>query len=197
MKRVLTYMGLGLVALVGVLVVVGLFLPRHWHGERSVLINAPPEHIHPFVDDFKAWRSWAMLDEIDPEAKHEYGPKTSGVGARWSWNGPTIRRGKLLITRSDVSSGVWIDELDEEDQKIDEHLTTLTWSREGGGTKVTLMSEGLLRPVIGGYFVWAVNYMADIYFEQALKSLKAQVEKRRSELDAAQPVPGVAAPAGP
>ncbi|WNG51698.1 SRPBCC family protein [Archangium minus] len=199
MKRVLMRMGLVLVALVGVLVVVGLFLPRQWHVERSVVINAPPEHIHPFVDDFKAWRLWAVWDEIDPEAKHEYSPKTAGVGAWWSWNGPTLRHGKMLITRSDVSSGVWIEELDEAGQKVDGHLTTLTWTQEGGGTKVTWMNEGLLRPVIGGYFVWTMDSLADIYFQEALKRLKTLVEKRRAaELEAAQPVHGgVAAPAGP
>ncbi|QRK11566.1 hypothetical protein JQX13_16715 [Archangium violaceum] len=96
----------------------------------------------------------------------------------------------MIITRSDVSSGVWLEELDEEGQKVDGHLTTLTWTQEGGGTKVTWMYEGLLRPVIGGYFVWAMNDMMDIYFEQGLKNLKAQVEKRRAaELEAAQPPP--------
>ncbi|WNG41239.1 hypothetical protein F0U61_51765 [Archangium violaceum] len=146
MKRVLMRMGLVLVALVGVLVVVGLFLPRQWHVERSVVINAPPEHIHPFVDDFKAWRLWAVWDEIDPEAKHEYSPKTSGVGAWWSWNGPTLRHGKMLITRSDVSSGVWIEELDEAGQNVDGHLTTLTWTQEGGGDEGDLDERGPVAP---------------------------------------------------
>ncbi|WP_157774986.1 hypothetical protein [Melittangium boletus] len=52
MKKIMKRGALGLVGLVAVLVGVGLVLPRQWHVERSVLIDAAPEHIHPLVEDF-------------------------------------------------------------------------------------------------------------------------------------------------
>jgi len=203
MKRVLKVAGLGLVVLVALLVVVGLVLPRKWHVERSVVINAGPEHIHPLVNDLKAWQSWAVWTKaMDPEVKDEYGGPASGVGAWWAWNGPKMGHGKMTITKSDVASGVWVDEMIETDDEVNAH-GSLTWVQEGGGTKVTWVDEGLLPPVMGGYFVSMIEDMLGDNFQTGLKNLKAEVEKRRAaELEAmeaekvaraAQPVPADAA----
>jgi hypothetical protein len=210
MKRVLKRVGLGLVALVVVLAAVGVFLPRQWHVERSVVISAAPEHIHPLVNELKAWQSWAVwTKEMDPEVKHAYSDATAGVGAWWSWNGPKMGHGKMTITRSDMASGVWIDEMIESDTAVNAH-GSLTWTQEGGGTKVTWMDEGTLPPVIGGYLVGFINNMLGNNFEQGLKNLKAEVEKRQAAEQeareaaqmaqpAAHPVPAeaTAAPAAP
>ncbi|HYO53697.1 SRPBCC family protein [Archangium sp.] len=186
MKRVLKVAGLGLVGLVAVLFGVGLFLPRQWHVERSVLINAAPEHIHPLVNDLKAWQSWAVwTKDMDPEVKHEYSAAVSGVGAWWSWKGPKMGHGKMTIAKSDVSAGVWIDEMIETDQEVNAH-GSITWTQEGGGTKVTWVDDGTLPPM-GGYFVGMINDMLGENFEQGLKNLKAEAEKRRAaEQEAAQ-----------
>ena len=199
MKRVLKVVGLGLVGLVAVLVAVGLFLPRTWHVETSVVINATPEHIHPLVDDLKAWPTWAAWNkEMDPVVKWEYGGPSSGVGAWWSWDGPQMGHGKMTITKSDVVSGVWIDEMIETDDKVNAH-GSITWTQEGGGTKVTWTDEGELPAVIGGYAVGFIEKMLTDHFQKGLVKLKGEVEKRRAaELEAAQQaaqaVPTEAAP---
>ncbi|PTL79546.1 SRPBCC family protein [Vitiosangium sp. GDMCC 1.1324] len=181
MKRVLKRVGLGLVALVLVLVAVGLFLPRQWRVQRSVVINATPQQIYPLVNELPAWQSWAVWTKaMDPEVKHEYGPTVSGVGAWWSWNGPKMGHGKMTITRSDPDSGVWIDEMIETDSEVNAH-GSLTWTQEGGGTKVTWSDEGTLPPVVGGYFVGMINTMLGDNFQQGLTNLKAEVEKRRMQ----------------
>ena len=185
MKRVLVRLGLGLLALVVVLAVVGLFLPRQWHVERSVVIGAPPEHIHPLIHDLKAWQSWAAWTKaMDPEVKYEYSAVASGVGAWWSWTGPKMGHGKMTITKSDVNAGVWVDEMIETDQAVNAH-GSLTWTQQGGGTKVTWVDEGTLPPVVGGYFVRFINNMLSENFQTGLKNLKAEVEKRQAaELEA-------------
>lgn len=189
MKRFLKVAGLGLGGLVVVVTVVGLFLTRQWHVERSVVINAAPEHIHPLIENLKAWQSWAVWTKgMDPEVKNEYGGPASGVGSWWAWNGPKMGHGKMTITKSDVAAGVWLDEMIETDQEVNAH-GSLTWTREGGGTKVTWMDTGTLPPM-GGYFVWMIEDMLGENFQVGLKNLKAEVEKRRAaELEAAQAVP--------
>ncbi|MFY0527484.1 SRPBCC family protein [Archangium gephyra] len=199
MKRALKRLGLGFVGLVVVLTVVGLFLPRQWKVERSIVINASPEHIHPLVDDLKAWQSWAAwTKDMDPEVKNEYGGPASGVGAWWAWEGPKMGLGKMTITKSDVAAGVWIDEMIETREAVNAH-GSLTWTQEGGGTKVTWVDSGTLPPIMGGYFVGMINTMLGNNFQQGLKHLKAEVEKRRAAeqeaAQAAQPVPAEAAPA--
>src|SRR5688572_14419408 len=116
MKRVLKIVGLGFAALMAVLVVVGLFLPRQWRVEQVVLVNAGPEHIYPMVNDLKQWQSWAAWNkEMDPAVKWEYAGPASGVGASWAWDGPQMGHGKMTITRSDPGAGVWVDEMIETD----------------------------------------------------------------------------------
>jgi hypothetical protein len=178
MKRVLKAVGLGLMALVGLLVVVGLFLPRQWRVERSVAIQAAPEHIYPLVSDLRAWQSWAVwTKDMDPEVKDEYGGPPSGVGAWWSWKGPKMGRGKMTITRADVDAGVWLDEMIEADEV--NARGSVTWTLEGGGTRVRWVDEGTLPPVIGGYFVGMIEDMLGDNFQKGLEGLKAQAEKRR------------------
>jgi polyketide cyclase/dehydrase/lipid transport protein len=194
MKRVLKRVGLGLVALGVVLAAVGVFLPRQWHVERTVVISAAPEHIHPLVNELKAWQSWAVWTKaMDPEVKHDYGATTAGVGAWWSWSGPKMGHGKMTITKSDVASGVWIDEMIESDTEVNAH-GSLTWTQEGGGTKVTWVDEGTLPPVIGGYLVGFINNMLGDNFQQGLKNLKAEVEKRQAAEQEAREAAAQAAP---
>lgn len=202
MMRVLKIGGLGLVGLVAVLVVVGLFLPRQWHVEQTVVINAKPEHIHPLVDDLKEWQSWAAWTKaMDPEVKYEYSAQSAGVGAWWSWAGPKMGRGKLTITKSDVATGVWVDEMIETDKEVNAK-GSLTWTAEGEGTKVKWVDEGTLPPVIGGYFVGMIEKMLAGNFQTGLQNLKAVAEKRQAAANEAaaqarQAAPAEAAPAAP
>ncbi len=187
MMRVLKIGGLGLGGLVVVLVVVGLFLPRQWHVERTVVINAGPEHIHPLVDDLKEWQSWAAWTKaMDPEVKYDYSANASGVGAWWSWSGPKMGRGKLTVTQSDLATGVWVDEMIETDNEVNAK-GSLTWTREGEGTKVKWVDEGTLPPVIGGYFVGFIEKMLSENFQTGLQNLKAVAEKRKASAGQAAP----------
>jgi len=191
MMRVLKIGGLGLGGLVAVFVVVGLFLPRQWHVEQTVVINAGPEHIHPLVDDLKEWQSWAAWTKaMDPEVKYDYSATAAGAGAWWSWSGPKMGRGKMTVTKSDPATGVWVDEMIEADEV--NAKGSLTWTREGDATKVKWVDEGTLPPVIGGYFVGFINNMLNENFSTGLKNLKAVAEKRKA---AAQAAPAEAAPA--
>ncbi|HYH96201.1 SRPBCC family protein [Hyalangium sp.] len=196
MKRILKIGGLGFAALVAVLAVVGLFLPRQWHVEQVLVINAAPEHIHPFVTDLKQWQSWAAwTKDMDPEVKWDYGGPASGEGAWWSWKGPKMGQGKMTITKSDVSTGVWVDEMIETDKEVNAR-GALTWTREAEGTKVKWVDEGTLPPVIGGYFVGMIEDMLANNFQTGLKNLKTVAEKRRAaeQAQAAQPAPTGSAP---
>ncbi|HSP80740.1 MAG TPA: SRPBCC family protein, partial [Myxococcaceae bacterium] len=86
-------------------------------------------------------------------------------------------RGKMTITKSDAAAGVWVDEMIEADE-VNAH-GSVTWTLEGGGTKVTWVDEGELPPVIGGYFVGMIEEMLGENFQQGLEGLKKQAETRR------------------
>ena len=54
---------------------------------RSTSIAAPADRIHGLIDDFHAWRSWSPWEDVDPALKREYSGPSSGVGARYAWEG--------------------------------------------------------------------------------------------------------------
>jgi hypothetical protein len=186
--RILKFIGIGVAALIALAVGIGLTLPREWHVERSVTIQAKPEQVHALVADLKAWPSWTVWDKnMDPDVKHEFGGPEQGVGAWWSWNGPRMGHGKMTITRSDVASGVWIDEMIETDKEVNAH-GSITWTAvEGGALKVSWKDDGTLPPVIGGYAKGMIEEMLGSHFQKGLEHLKAEAEKRQAAADAAAP----------
>ncbi|MFN7134192.1 MAG: SRPBCC family protein [Myxococcales bacterium] len=200
MKKTLKYVGIGVAALVLVFVGVGSTLDGMWRVEKSVLVNAPPEHVHPLVDDLRAWQLWAAWNNaMDPEVKNTYSEPAAGVGAWWSWSGPKMGRGRMTIVRSEVGKGVWVDESIETDE-VNAH-GSLEWSREGEATKVVWRDEGKLPPIFGGYFKGFIEGMLGEHFQTGLDGLKREAEKRHAEAQekpaepAAEPAQADAAPA--
>ena len=75
----------GLVILVGVLLLVGFFLPREVSVARSVVIDAPPEEIFPHVNSMNATQNWSPWLARDPDIQVSYEGPESGVGNKMSW----------------------------------------------------------------------------------------------------------------
>lgn len=81
LKRILLATGIFLL----VMLVVGFVLPTYWYAERSVLIQAPPGVIFPYVNNLKKWREWAVQDQHRPDLATEYSGPDAGVGATSRW----------------------------------------------------------------------------------------------------------------
>ncbi|WP_309080747.1 SRPBCC family protein [Zhihengliuella sp.] len=66
---------------------------------RAVGINATPDQIRPFLTDFRSWRDWSPLDELDPALHREYRGAETGVGAVYEWSGnKSTGSGVMTIT---------------------------------------------------------------------------------------------------
>ena len=78
---------IGVGALVLIVAVVGLLLPRHVMLERTEVVDAPASAVFALVDDFHRFNDWSPWASLDATATYTYdGPRT-GVGARLSWAG--------------------------------------------------------------------------------------------------------------
>ena len=165
-------------ALAVVFVVGGLMLPRAFEISRSIVVNAPPEKIHPHVDSFAKWREWSPFDTEDPNIV--WGPVTqdSGVGARRSWKSKKMGNGEQWITASDPKKGVSMKLSPIDGCKMDPFDVDLMFTPEAGGTRVTWRDRGVLPA--GPHWRWMGNLLLDRMlgkmFEKGLAALKANVE---------------------
>ena len=91
------------------LFIAGLFLPDYVEVQRVVKLNASRERLHPLLHDLERWREWITWDETDTPVVLEYSAPSSGVGAWYSWRGDEIGAGRIELTASDPTKGVWYD----------------------------------------------------------------------------------------
>jgi hypothetical protein len=93
------------VALV-VLVIVISRRPAEFRISRTRRMDAPPDVVHAWVNDFQKWPSWSPWEKLDPNMKREIagGP---GTGATYFWSGNSkAGEGRMTITDSQPAKGV-------------------------------------------------------------------------------------------
>jgi effector-binding domain-containing protein len=134
MKALLKFLYI-ILALVIIVLLAGLFLPKEAYMDSSVSINAPDEIVFAQINDLKNWKVWSPWEAADSTMEVSYGSETVGKGASYSWTGKHSGEGRLVITESVPVSKVAI-ELDFGEQgRADSYwtiesegkLTNLTW----------------------------------------------------------------------
>ncbi|MEZ4382946.1 MAG: SRPBCC family protein [Nannocystaceae bacterium] len=174
-KRIL----LGLLALVALLLVIGLFLPSTWHVERTVTVAAPPEAIAPLIVEPRQWAQWAAWNnEMDPTMVTEYAGPPSGVGASMRWHGESMGQGTMVITK--VEPGRVEYDMSLEEQGTPAHGQFLL-EPAGGATKVTWIDEGDVGWFVPGrYLIPVLESMLGDHFQIGLDKLRPLAEARAS-----------------
>ncbi|WP_165703826.1 SRPBCC family protein [Enhygromyxa salina] len=166
----LKWVGIVLVLAAVSVVVVGLFLPRQWHVERSVEIEAEVAQIHALVADVERWEAW-MFDPAQAEAGMEVETQgdPGGVGSTVTWSGKGSN-GAMTLVEVNPEQGVRWDGRIETDE-INNHGSIRYEPLGNGRVRVTLIDEGTLPPVFGGYFAPVMNSALSQHFEAALGRL--------------------------
>lgn len=177
-------MGLAM-AVVGLLVVallISFLLPSSFVVTRSVVIDAPPAAIHPYVHNLSQWPEWtAWNTEAYPELKYSYEGPEAGKGAIQEWTEPNMGGGRLEITDSSEQEG--IDFKLQFEQSPEPLIGSITYeSSEQGGTRVTWISRGDLGPnPVARYFGLMMDSMIGADYEAGLRKLKILVEAPPAE----------------
>jgi effector-binding domain-containing protein len=87
-------------ALVTLLIVIGLALPRNVRVVASEEIDARPATVFALVNDFHRASLWLPALESDPNARIVYSGPERGVGAALTWDGLVMGSGTQIITAS-------------------------------------------------------------------------------------------------
>src|SRR5437868_3781826 len=92
---------LAMLSLVALAVVCGLLMPRQWHVERSIAVQAPPEKVLPWLADPKRWPEWLpWTKEKDKTLAFTFSGAPSGVGAVLEWRAEQMGHATLTLTKS-------------------------------------------------------------------------------------------------
>ncbi len=70
-----------------IFVIVGLYLPKTVHVERSIGIDRPAPTVFTLLNEFSTYSEWSPWLERDPHTLYRYSGPASGTGARMNWTG--------------------------------------------------------------------------------------------------------------
>lgn len=96
--KALKVIGIILLALIGIVLILGMIAPKELSVSRSIVINAPQQAAFNTVNDLTSWEAWSPWKEEDPSIKTTFGDKTSGLGASSMWTSDNSGAGKMTIT---------------------------------------------------------------------------------------------------
>jgi len=61
--------------------------PDSFRVERQTTIQAPPDKIFAYLQDFHKWSEWSPWEKLDPAMKRTFSGTASGKGAVYAWDG--------------------------------------------------------------------------------------------------------------
>lgn len=170
--------GLGLVAVIVLVLAFAATRPGEFRVERTVTVQAPPGKVFAVLNDFHQFASWSPWQKLDPAMKVTFTGNASGPGAVYAWEGNSevgAGRMEILKTEADRSVSIKLDFL----QPFEGHNTSVYTLTPNGAT--TTVSWAMFGPTpyvskVMGLFV-SMDSMIGPDFERGLANLKAVVEK--------------------
>lgn len=153
--------------------------PGNFHYERSGVINASPEKIYPYLNNFKLGGEWSPYEKIDLNMKKSYSGPDAGVGSIMQFSGNSeVGEGQLEILKEVPDSLV---EIKLEMIKPFKGINTVQYelTHEGSGTRFTWSMSGkrtFLSKLVG-VFIDCEKMVGD-QFDQGIKNLKSLVESK-------------------
>lgn len=174
---------LKIIGLIVALVIAGVLIlaatrPDTFRVQRATTIQAPPQKVFEFINDFNRWSVWSPWEKKDPAMKRTLGAATSGKGATYAWEGnKEVGQGSMEIAESAPPSRVAI-KLDFVKPFEAHNMVEFTLEPKGEATAVTWSMQGRTP-----YFAKIIHVFLDMDsmvgkdFEAGLASLKAAAEK--------------------
>ncbi len=174
--RILKFVGLGLLIIIGLIVLIGLFLPSKQHLERTRLIKASDTLIYDQINILKNWEPWNPWIKMDPQAQMVYSGPASGPGATYKWKGDKVGEGSMEITSaipySFVATRMFYGGSDVP------AIATFKLDKKEGGTQVTWTMDGEYGwNIMGRWFGLFMETLVGKEYENGLQNIADITEK--------------------
>lgn len=176
MKKILMALGI----LIGLILLIGLALPKDFHIEREVVINKPKSVVFDYMKQLKKQDNWSPWAKMDPGMSKSYKGEDGTVGFTSSWSG----NNKVGEGEQEIKNIVEGERIDTElrFKKPMANTNTAYFITESVGPHQTKVRWGM-----NGKSPYPFNIVCFIFnmkkkvgenFEEGLESLKAVLEKQ-------------------
>lgn len=182
--KILKIVLIAIAVILGLLIVVGLFLPNTMSVEKSIIIDTPPNVPYSQVTNLRNMPKWDPWSNIDTTMETSYEGPVAGVGAKRSWKSKDeqVGTGSMTITKDEPFSNIEV-ELDFGDQGVATSYYKFE-KVENGKTKVTWgFDSDIDIPIFGGYLCLMMSPMIEKEYVKGLESLKKLSESIENKLD--------------
>ena len=179
--KILKFVVLPLLLLIGIYCGLCALGPKDFNLERSVEVDAPKSMSFNIVNNITTWENWGSWQKRDPEMAITYPSKTVGVGAISEWTSESEGNGKQQIIES------------VQDEKIRTQLNFEGWDKpsfgqfnfgdNGGKSTITWAMESSEIPFLmrGMMMVMGMKASLEKDYEDGLASIKDIVEQRAKD----------------
>jgi hypothetical protein len=170
--------GIGLAAVIVVLLIVIATRPSTYRVERHATIAAPVDVVFAQVKDFRKWEPWSPWAKLDPAMKTKFDGTQGEVGAYYDWEGnDEVGSGRMTITaiKPNERVDIKLEFRKPFESKADNGFTV---EAAGKDTKITWFMSGQ-NDFMGKAFslVMDMDAMIGKDFENGLGSMKKVAEE--------------------
>jgi len=146
--------------------------------EEQLMLEAPKEVVFNEVNDFTTWKNWEPWSQETNDMIINYGEKTKGEGASYSWQSEEMGDGKMLTTKSNPHNSL------EQDitfiTPFGESNSEVYWEFEtqGDSTMVTWGMIGEQSFMEKAAFIFQDESLAEMMqpmFAQGLRNLQEEI----------------------
>lgn len=166
------------VVIIATVLIIAATKPDSFTVQRTLDINAAPEKIYPFINDFHQWTQWSPYENRDPNMQRTYSGAEAGKGAIYAWRGnKDIGEGRMEITETREPNSIVIaldfiapfkaHNIAEFTIAPRDNVSTVTWTMRGPSPFVTKIMQ----------VFFSMDKMVGTDFETGLANLKQISEK--------------------
>ncbi len=151
--------------------------PDTFRVQRATTIQASPEKVFGFVNDFHRWSSWSPWEKLDPAMQKTHSGASVGKGAVYEWAGNgKVGQGRMEITEAMAPNRIAI-KLDFLKPMEAHNVAEFSLAARGGATEVVWAMHGPAPFVskLMGVFI-SMDRLIGKDFETGLANLKAAAE---------------------
>ena len=167
-------------AIIGLVLITGLFVKKEMHAEREVIINKPKEEVFNYVKYLKNQNDYSKWGTLDPSMKKQFRGTDATVGFVSAWESEKGEVGKGEQEIKGIRDG---ERIDYELRFIEPWESTataymITEAMSANQSKVKWGFDGKMAYPFNVMFLFMdMEDMVGDDFETGLKKLKVQLEK--------------------